>query len=577
MSNFIRTVINKIDSGSSVIWVYLVGDEGRAVRELQHLAEVYSEESGIEIRMYEWNSASGASWNSQLTDPLQVLSSVEHTVQSDGLVLLKDFGTLLNGPGPKAMQLRRELAEVCQLNKVSNTKRTRPLVILSTEAVPHSEIADYCDAVDFELPDYDSMYNDAVCFIMRSALGAEGREPTDKDVKQALHAIGDEVVDRITRSLLGLSSEEAQRILAYAMTASGGLNTDCLQIIAGEKARAIRKVDGLRYVPYENIPNIDEIGGFEDLLDWTRKRRRAYTRHAEALKIEKPRGAVLIGPAGTGKTVVAKATAKMLGLDLLLMDIGAMFDKYVGGSEGKIRAAMQMVSRMPNVLLMVDEIDKVFGGAHEGQAADSGIASRVLSYFLSWLSERDMSATATNRCFVMVTMNRTTGLPTELLRAGRFDRIWSTDLPDQDERLAILQIHLRKRYVDPATYGKSLARVAKATPDYTGAELEEGVISACNDAYDARMSAWESQNDADAPMPTSEDIRPTIDELLAAMKEITPVAKLHADEISRIRQFCRENTKPVNGRRIHTTKTEREPRKVGGRRITANASQGAQQ
>jgi SpoVK/Ycf46/Vps4 family AAA+-type ATPase len=281
---------------------------------------------------------------------------------------------------------------------------------------------------------------------------------------------------------------------------------------------------------------------------------------------------VLIGPAGTGKTMVAKAAAKILGLDLITLDIGSMFDKYVGASEAKIRAALQMVAAMPNALLMVDEIDKAVGGAHENQAADSGVASRVLSYLLNWLSERDMGSSAQNRCFVMVTMNRTAGVPEELLRAGRFDRVWATDLPDKDERSEILRIHLEKRGVDTDRYGNSLKRVVSATDEYTGAEIEEIVISARNDAYDDRMSTWEGAGKKGDP-PDSEAVRPNLDELLSAASEITPVARLNADAVAKIRDFCRRNAYPVNGERVTDTSRSRADRKVSTKRTSAGSTE----
>lgn len=184
-----------------------------------------------------------------------------------------------------------------------------------------------------------------------------------------------------------------------------------------------------------------------------------------------------------------------------------------------------------------------------------------MSYFLNWLSERDMSAENDNRTFVMVTMNRTNGVPEELMRPGRFDRVWSTDLPDQDERREILEIHLRKRGIDPAGYGKSLHSIVLATDEYTGAELEEIVITARNDAYDDRMSMWEAKNKKGTP-PGRADIEPTVEEMLAAVEEITPVSRINADSVAEIRKFCQKNTYPVNGERVQNTKRGRARRKV---------------
>lgn len=161
----------------------------------------------------------------------------------------------------------------------------------------------------------------------------------------------------------------------------------------------------------------------------------------------------------------------------------------------------------------------------------------------------------------MVTMNRTAGVPEELLRAGRFDRIWSTDLPDQDERMEILCIHLNKRNVNSKSYGKTLTSIVKATDEYTGAELEELVISARNDAYDDRMTAWE-ESGKKGPPPTAEQCRPTVEELLSAVSEIVPVSRIAAESVAATRKFCRESTYPVNGERVQDTSRTRSNRKV---------------
>jgi len=564
MPSFEKAFMDKIDSGSSVIWVYLTGDEGRAERTLQAIAKKFVDVADVDLQFYTWNCVRGASWNEKLLDPMEALLSIKNKIPSDGLVLMKDLGTYLNGQGIKNLELRRALAELCMQNALSNNKQTRPIVILATTPTPHSDIAEYCDVIDFELPDYAAMRAEAEWIIDSAAKGNK------KNLSKV--QVEEDLLERITRSLLGTTAEEAQRILAYAIATGGGVKESMLEVIAAEKAKVIRKVEGLRFIPHAKIPSATSIGGFKYFLTWLKKRARAYSRHAESVGLELPRGSVLIGPPGTGKTMVAKAAAKMLGLDLIIMDIGSMFDKYVGGSEGKIRTALQTVAAMPNALLMVDEIDKAFAGAHENQQADSGVASRVLSYFLTWLSERDMSSATDNRVFVMVTMNRTHGVDSAMLRSGRFDRVWSTDLPDVAEREEILRIHLNKRGIDPDGYGKSLSSVVTATNEYTGAELEEIVISARNDAYDDRMSQWEAAGSVAKDIPGVDDVKPTIDELLAAAAEITPVAKLDVKDIEAIRQFCQDKTYPVNGERVSDTTRSRASRRVSTTRATPKKS-----
>lgn len=214
------------------------------------------------------------------------------------------------------------------------------------------------------------------------------------------------------------------------------------------------------------------------------------------------------------------------------------------------------------------EIDKVFAGAHESQSTDSGVSSRMLSYFLNWLSSRDVSSSSERRTFVMVTMNRATGVPPELMRRGRFDEIWCTDLPDTDEREDILRIHLAKRGVPPEIYGKSLKTVCGAMEGFSGAEIEEVARSARTTAYDARMHAWETAG-ASGPKPTKEQIRPTLEELAGSASILTPLSRLAATDVEEIRSFCQSRARPVSGQRVHDGGVKRKARNVSTAKATA--------
>ena len=150
--SFARSFADKIDSGSSVLWVYLTGDEGRAERTLKKITEDYKAHQGTDLHWYNWNLCTGASWNLKCKDPTQALLEVHEKLIGHGLILMKDFGTLLNGAGLKNMELRRQLIELCVSNSLSNNKRTRAICILANTPTPHPEIAEFCDVIDFELP-----------------------------------------------------------------------------------------------------------------------------------------------------------------------------------------------------------------------------------------------------------------------------------------------------------------------------------------------------------------------------------------------------------------------------------------
>lgn len=579
MSKFTKNVSMQIDAGANAIWVYVAGDFARAARDLSEMCS----DTGRDI--YFWDCNAGASWCAdeldKRTDPVKMLRDLGTAKIGawDGpagprkgcIVVFRDGHTYLNSTGTNGVAVRRQLSTLCNTQALNNSERIAPVIVLSSVPTPHEEIAELFDFVDYALPTLNEMAVDAVdyCFGIRTEAeeraAAKAKKATGTATPASVQQAPDvscspEVREKLARALLGLSSLEAQRILSVAIGSecSPVITESILPKIADAKARVLRKTDGLTFIPYASIPDADNIGGFTEFKRWLQIRARVYSPEARDLGIELPRGAALIGPPGSGKTMVAKAAAKILGRDLVILDVGAMFEKYIGASEGRMRKALATVSAIPSAMLLVDEVDKAFGRAHETQANDGGAASRVFSYFLSWLSERDMSSSSTgNNAFVIVTMNRISGMPPEFLRAGRFDRTWATDLPDAAEREEILRIHLRQRGIDSAVYGKGLQALVQATEQFTGAELQELIIDARATTFAARLAA------AATKQLTIESIRPTIDELLAAASAITPVARLFPEELEITRQYCRKCAFPVNGRpEVPTVSVQRKPRRV---------------
>ena len=563
MTNFEEALTIRIRGGASIIWVYLRGDQSRATRDIKDIVSKYSNEEvekGHEhVEIYAWDTAMQSTWGDRLqfSDPFDAVRDMYSTICGDAVVLMKDLSAFINSAGPQGLRLRRLLMELSDMKTAGEQAYTKTIITFSLDPTPHPEIAEYCDVIDYELPDMEALRRDTVEYIVSSVCNNP-----NNTVEIKREDISEELLQQISRSLMGLSSAEATRLLSYAIAQTKAISESLLEIISDEKAKVLRRVDGLRYIPHEKIPEISTVGGFSELIPWLRKRARAYTEHAKLVGMESPRGATLIGPPGCGKTYVAKAAAKVLGLDLVMLDLGALFDKHVGGSEAKIRSALQTVEAMPNVLLLVDECDKALAGAHKSQASDSGVASRMLSYFLTWLSERDTSSKSDNRIFVLMTMNRTTGVDPALFRSGRFDRMWSVDLPDHDARKEILGIHLAKRGIRPSVYGRDLDKVVTATAGFTGAELEELVVGARAEAYHARMSAWED-NGSVGEKPDAAAVQPMIDELLSSAKEITPIAKLDKEDLQNIRKFMQTSgAYPVNGRDKDSDMETRKPRRI---------------
>jgi SpoVK/Ycf46/Vps4 family AAA+-type ATPase len=268
--------------------------------------------------------------------------------------------------------------------------------------------------------------------------------------------------------------------------------------------------------------DISNVGGMGRLKEWLLARKDCFSEEAQAFGVESPKGAVLVGVPGTGKSLVAKVISSIFGVPLVKLDFGRVFSKFVGDSESRVRAALKMVESMAPVVLFVDEVDKGLGGS--GGSADSGVSSRVLGSFLTWLQECKAPV------FTVVTANRVDGLPPELLRRGRFDGVFSVGLPNSEERLEVLAIHLRKRERDISKFKKiDLDMFVGASENYVPAEIEsavkDGLIAAFND-------------------PSAKDLE--MRHIVAALKDMVPMSKSHKAAIDAMVAWAANNATPVS-------------------------------
>jgi SpoVK/Ycf46/Vps4 family AAA+-type ATPase len=410
----------------------------------------------------------------------------------------------------------RAIKTLTEENKLVNKRHKRPLIIISPKLNIPDKLKTCISILDFALPNETKLHK-TVDFVQQSI------ENSAKGKGKAI--CSDELKDEIVACLMGLTSTEAENALSRCLVQHSGFCREMLSTIKDEKAAIIKKSEVLTYIPEAGMASREEIGGFDLLFPWLDRRRRAYERKARELNIDNPKGIVLLGVPGTGKSYLAKACAKLLGLPGYILDVGAVFGHLVGESEQRMRDALNQIEAQRGCVLLVDEADKAFGGAVDSQG-DSGVTRRVFGKFLTWLSEKQ------DRTFVIMTMNRTHGIPPEFLRAGRFDAVWYTDLPTMAERKQILDIHLRKRGVDPAKleFGKEdWDELLKKMQDFVGSEIEAVVVEARYQAYETRESGT-----------------PTWDELYQAAGSVTPMAQRDADSVSAIRTFCKDRARPVS-------------------------------
>lgn len=420
----------------------------------------------------------------QLAAPAAILERIRDSTDRKVVVLL-DFHKWL---GPIELRSLRNLVQDLQ---GAPSVRSRLVVITApeNEAVP-PELTGHATVLDWPLPDRAEMGR-VLDAVLLSAPDAE--VPREAAVDAAV----------------GLTAEEAANCYARSLVATRGAKIDPA-LVVNEKKRVIARERVLTW--YEPDPRgLDGIGGLDLLKSWLMVRRQAFSQAARDFGLPAPKGMLLVGPPGTGKSLTAKAVAAAWGVPLLRLDLGALKSKYVGDSEGNIRKALGLAEAVAPSILWIDEIEKALAGA-TGPQGDGGVSSDALGAILSWMQEHTASV------FVIATANDVAALPPELLRKGRFDELFFVDLPTAADREAILRSCTGRVALGAVDF----AAVAAATRDFTGAELVDGVVP------DALFAAF---NDGARPLTT--------EDLLTAARAVVPLARQAGEKIARLREWAK--------------------------------------
>jgi SpoVK/Ycf46/Vps4 family AAA+-type ATPase len=336
-------------------------------------------------------------------------------------------------------------------------------------------------------------------------------------LKQELDAAG---VDAMAANLRGLSEEEAERAISQALVTRYSLCLDSVTDVLDAKKQLLRHSGMLEFI--EASDNLAAVGGLENLKHWLAQRRGAWEDAAREFGLEPPRGMIILGVQGCGKSLSARAVAGEWKLPLVKFDTSAVYDKYIGETEKRIRKVFQVAEGLAPCVLWIDELEKVFAGSGPDSAsADAGVSSRLLASFLSWMQDRKAPV------FVAATCNNVSALPPELIRKGRFDELFFVDLPNQDERAQIFSIQLIKRKRNPADY--ELEKIAAAAKGYSGAEIDAAVQGALYAAYSEKKPLC-SQS------------------LLDALAQTVPLSITRAEEIASLRDWARTRAVPASAR-----------------------------
>lgn len=413
-------------------------------------------------------------------NPLAALGCLDPLPPDQGaILLLRDFHRYADDAG------------ICRrLRNLAGQLRQQPrtLVITAPAWQLPVELDDCITLLELPLPDAA-----AIAQLLEAIARASG-EP-----------IAPGVLAQLAAACHGLSEQRVRQLAARALARRGQLGEADLAEVLEEKRQAIAKTELLEYCPSEATPA--DIGGLEALKAWLEQRRAAFSPEAQRFGLPLPRGVLLVGPQGTGKSLTAKAIAHSWGMPLLRLDVGRLFAGLVGASEARTREMIQRAEAMAPCVLWIDEIDKGFGG---DSRSDGGTSQRVLGTVLTWMAEK------TSAVFVVATANGVERLPAELLRKGRFDEIFLLDLPSAEERRAILDLQLRQRRPEHAI---PLDVLVDRTAGFSGAELEQTVIEGLHLAFAAGRDIAEA-------------------DLIAAASQVVPLMRTAREQLEALQQWA---------------------------------------
>jgi SpoVK/Ycf46/Vps4 family AAA+-type ATPase len=314
----------------------------------------------------------------------------------------------------------------------------------------------------------------------------------------------------LARNLVGLPQEEALRTLRMCILARRRADAGLLDAVMDAKRQAMRSEGLLEAVRRDTTFN--DVAGLRRLREWIDKRRSALTPEGRRFGLEPPKGLLITGVQGCGKSLAARAVAGEWGFELARLEAGALYDKYVGESEKKLHKALELAQKMSPLVLWIDEIEKAFASAGASGDADAGLSQRILATLLTWMQDRESGV------FLAATSNNISALPPEMLRKGRFDEIFFVDLPNVEVRASLFALHLKKRGRDTAAF--ELSNLAAASEGFSGAEIEQAIVAGLFTAFGQKQQL-------------------TTEILLAELKGTQPLSVTRAEDIHAIREWAK--------------------------------------
>jgi ATP-dependent 26S proteasome regulatory subunit len=481
--------------------IYIVTAEEEPVEEI--LTEV-ALQSNPSRRILFWDIARGWSDNgSDKGSVMAALSRIAHrdkaTIDGDNvLYILRDLHPILKYPHhDRHIPIIRELKNLARDLKLD--RRTIALTSHVLEIPP--ELTEEITAIDFPLPAIAEIE-----YLIKQKISPN---------KLNLSSLA---LEQLVKACQGLSRTRIQRVLAKAIAEKEQVNDADIDAVLAEKQQALRQTGILEFFTVNE--SLKNVGGLDNLKQWVRIRRDAFTEEAKRYGIPTPKGVLLVGIQGTGKSLSAKTIANEWRLPLLRLDIGRLFGSFVGESESRMRQMIQLAEATAPCVLWIDEIDKAFGNTNMAIDGDSGASRRVFGSLITWMQEK------TAPVFIVATANNVRILPAELLRKGRFDEIFFLNLPTESERQEIFKVHLQK--LRPSRLREfDLMLLARHTKNFSGAEIEQVIIDGIHRAFGRGSNG------------KREDF--TTEDIISAIEETVPLAAIASQQIESLKQWAAES------------------------------------
>src|SRR5208283_1043925 len=448
----------------------------------------------LNVPLYIWSVTEGlgkaggaALYNSD--QPEQALANIA-TIQGDAIFLLKDFARYCDND--RISRRLRDLADGFRTGR-------RSIVLLAASVQLPPEVA--ADAAPFQLglPSAEELLA-GVRFVLADVT-------RERPMPVALDAVG---MGQLAKNLTGLPVEEAQSVLRKCILERGKVDAGLLDDVLEAKREALH-TDGLLET-VKRDSSFNDVAGLQHLREWIGKRKSAMTPEGQRFGLELPKGVLITGVQGCGKSLAARAVAGEWGYELARLDAGALYDKFVGESEKRLKKALELAQKLSPVVLWIDEIEKAFASAGSSGDADAGLSQRLLATLLTWMQDREGGV------FLAATSNNITILPPEMLRKGRFDEIFFVDLPNAAVRAALFGLHLKKRGRDAA--GFDVNKLAVASEGFSGAEIEQAIVAGLYTAFGQKLQL-------------STEI------LIAELHATQPLSVTRAEEVTAIREWAK--------------------------------------